>query len=163
MSSNDFDFDFRPATYWFETNGDYDALTRIKGTYRRRRAKEILEEGGQLPPPDEEDSFFGESLSDSDREQMGRIHPALMGGEYLPDLEEDAAEIVRVELESTLADVISIRATQAGQRIRYSIVEEYGIEFELSPKSSKDPLTMRQLIRLIDGVSRRGQRPHRAH
>jgi hypothetical protein len=152
MSSDDFDLNFRPATYWFETNGDYDALSRIKGTYRRSRAKEILEQGGQLPDPGEGDSFFAQSLSDSDREQLGRVHPAMMGGEYLPDVEDDSAEIVRQELESVMGDVISIRATRSGTRINYSIVDEHGIQYEISPKSSKEPLTMRQLIRMIDGV-----------
>jgi hypothetical protein len=38
-----------------------------------------------------------------------------MGGEYLPDYEEGDVEIARIELESTTADVISIRVKKEGE------------------------------------------------
>jgi hypothetical protein len=90
MSTNNFNLDFRPASYWQSGNGDEEAVSRIKGTHRRCLAREILDAGDSLPPGDT-DSLFAESLSDEDRDRVGRIHPALMGGEYLPDLDEDGA------------------------------------------------------------------------
>ena len=50
---------------------------------------------------------FWIKLSDDSEKRL--IHPSFMGGEYLPDCGEDETEIARIELRSTLADVISIR------------------------------------------------------
>ena len=73
-----------------------------------------------------------------------------MGGEYLPGYAEGEVEIARIELESTTADVISIRASKEGERIAYSVVDEYETEFHVSPPSSAKPLTLKQVIHLID-------------
>ena len=95
-------------------------------------------------------------LSNEDRSGLGKIHPSFMGGEYLPDYAEGELEIARIELESTTTDVISIRAKKDGERIAYSIVDEYETEFDVSPKNSEKPLTPADLISLIDGGSEEG-------
>jgi hypothetical protein len=74
----------------------------------------------------------------------------------LPDYAEGELEIARIELESTTADVISIRAKKDGERIAYSIVDEYETEFNVSPKGSKKPLMLAELIGLIDGGGEEG-------
>lgn len=79
-----------------------------------------------------------------------------MGGEYLRDYAEGEIEIARIELESTTADVISIRAKEDGERIAYSIVDEYETEFNVSPTHSEKPLTLSELISLIDGARPEG-------
>ena len=77
-----------------------------------------------------------------------------MGGEYLPDLLPDEVEIARATLKSTTMDVISVRARPTKHRIIYRIVDEYYDEnlfhYHLIQKTSIRPLTMRQLIALID-------------
>jgi hypothetical protein len=45
-----------------------------------------------------------------------------MGSEYLPDYAEGEVEIARIELESTTAGVISVRAKKDDERVAYSIV-----------------------------------------
>jgi hypothetical protein len=150
VHQDQFDFQFRPPTYWPELEDDEAAINRIKGKDRRDRAREIVDAGGRLPEAEGGRSFFDENLPDDEREIMGRIHPALMGGEYLPDLEDSGVEIARVELDSVTADVISIRATRDGELIRYEVVDEYDIERKISPETSATPLEMGQLVELID-------------
>jgi len=50
------------------------------------------------------------------REGLGAIHPSFMGGEYLPGYRRNEVEIVRIELDSTTSDVISLRARPIGRK-----------------------------------------------
>ena len=89
----------------------------------------------------------------------GAIHPALMGGEYLPPMKRDEVEIARISLQSVTGDQISVRARRQSDRIVYSIVDEYDGEnggYDLHPKSSSRPLSMRQLVDLLDGACVQG-------
>ena len=95
-------------------------------------------------------------LDDSTRSLIGRSHPSFMGGEYLPALGEDEIEISRIVLASVTQDVISVRARRAGRRIRYSVRDESDSKFELSKKSSLEPLTLGELISLIDRSKQEG-------
>ena len=62
-----------------------------------------------------------------------------MGGEYLPDYLPEEVEIARVAMESTTADVISIRAfMEADNLIHYRVVDEY--EFSQPFTESPRPL-----------------------
>ena len=49
--------------------------------------------------------------------------------------------------------VISIRARRWGRRIVYSIVDEYDTPFRFKPRRSTQPLSMGELIGLIDGTT----------
>lgn len=93
-----------------------------------------------------------EEIDGQDRRMWGSIHPALMGGEFLPRLGAGEVEIARISLESTTNDQISVRAriTQGG--IRYSVVDEYDSVIRLPFDSSEAPLTLDEMIRLIDGA-----------
>lgn len=95
-------------------------------------------------------------LTEDERRFIGRIHPALMGGLYLPEQAEDEVEIVRVSLESTTADQISVRARLAKGGIAYAIHDEYDTVFELHPATSRKPLTLRQIVSLIDRATEDG-------
>ena len=55
-------------------------------------------------------------------------------------------------LASVTQDVYSFRArrTRPGARIRYRLLDEYDARFTLKPASSTRPLSLRQLIHLID-------------
>ncbi len=55
------------------------------------------------------------------------------------------------------ADVISIRAKIGANLIRYSIVDEYDTEFEVSPASSNRPLSLAKLIKMIDNADTDGE------
>jgi hypothetical protein len=146
-----FDLDFRPVTYWPDIEGIPGALSRIKGTARREAAQSMLEKGED--PRGE--PLAMESLTEEQRQEIGAVHPSLMGGEYLPDLDDETeeVEIARVELQSTTGDVFSVRAARDGEEIAYRVVDEYGSEFVIRPESSDRPLALRELVELIDSAS----------
>lgn len=167
-----YDFDYRPATYFPELPSIEELLSKIKGTARRDVARRALA-GEQLPHLGDDELYreaiefvFSDVLDDAERDSWGRLHPALMGGEYLPELEEGEVEIVRIELQSTTADVIQVRAKPVGDnsgedasagRIRYRVVDEYTDipehNPECSPELSDQPLNLGEIIDLIDSSS----------
>src|SRR5438876_3730750 len=73
--------------------------------------------------------------------------------DFLPEREGGEVEIACVLLASVTGDVISIRARRRGARIVYQIVDEYGTAFRFKPKSSTRPLSMGELIAMIDGAT----------
>ncbi len=153
------DMDYQPADYWGPGTQTQHLLASISGTVRRELARQLIEEGDLAEPealgPGEE-WLQAPTLDPEDREIAASIHPMLMGGEYLPPLRLGEVEIARVELASTLSDVISVRARREGKRIRYTVTDEYveyeGQSYRCRPRSSIRPLTMRQLARLIDSA-----------
>jgi hypothetical protein len=147
------DYDFRPQSYWHPSAATLAvALKNVKGTVRRRMIREAWEKGEyEVMPADLKEAAVSEPL----RQALGRMHPQYMGGEYLPDYEPGEVEIARIELQSTTGDVISIRAkTEEG--IHYRIVDEYGSEFDFSPVQSHLPLSVREIVKLIDGARQEG-------
>jgi hypothetical protein len=137
---------FRPTSYWDTPD---TILANIKGEQRRLRLKRSLDEGNA----DElQEWMLKDRLTDEERTLVGQIHPLLMGGEYLPDYDSQEVEIARVALQSTTGDVISIRARRGDGMIHYSVVDEYESQFECSPDKSQAPLTLAELIKLIDTV-----------
>lgn len=148
---SDFNLDYRPSSYW-DPEFYLDALgVDIKGKHRRKLTEDILRSGDLERL---EEWMLQESLPDEDREALARIHPDLMGGEYLPDLEEGEVEVARIELKSTTGDVITLRAHAEGETIHYRIVDEYEgeITYSFEPQTSERPLSMRELIQLLDGI-----------
>jgi len=75
---------------------------------------------------------------------------------YLPDYLPGEVEIARIMIESILEDIISIRARWRSGRYRYRVVDEHGVWVELCRKSSMKPLTLGQLIDLIQGSNQVG-------
>ncbi len=146
------DYGFRPAAYWNHDSDPLAAILRnVKGTNRRRMIRDFWE-NGQFE--ELEEGLLGDELSDDTRHILGLVHPSFMGGEYLPDCLPFETEIARIELESTTADVISIRARpiDGGKRIGYRIVDEYDTDFFIRPEESTQPLSLEELIGLIDNV-----------
>lgn len=149
-----FNLSFRPPTYWPDATGTKTFIAGIKGSARRRIAHSAITSG--LPGVPE--GLFDASLGDQARAAWGRVHPTSMGGEYLPDLEMGEVEIARLELQSTTADVISVRAHRDGSGIRYQIVDEYNdLEYVFSPERSQAPLTLGELVALLDHACVPGQ------
>ena len=81
-----------------------------------------------------------------------------MGGEYLPEFKVGEEEIVRIQLESTTADVISVRARPVSGGIAWRVVDEYPEdgEYTIAPEVSVSPLTLAELIDLLDGATYTG-------
>ena len=141
---------YTPPSYFFPMGLGTYLLATVKGTQRRSSIEKLIEEGSVL---DVEDWLAHSSLDDRTRELIGRFHPDFMGGEYLPDLKLGEIEIARIELASTTADVISIRAIKRKSRIYYSVQDEYSTKFKFKPRWSNKPITLSQVINLIETAS----------
>lgn len=139
------DWNFRPTSYWDSAGAIF---ANIKGTWRRRWLARVAAGQSEDIPA----AFAGDELSDPTRTIAGRVHPQMMGGEYLPSYRPEEIEIARVELDSTTADVVSIRARPCGGRIAYRVLDEYGARFWLPRHTSRRPLTLAQLVEIIDGA-----------
>jgi hypothetical protein len=142
------DLNYRPSTYWPESLDQEQLLSRIQGESRRTIARNILAEEGFAGL----NAFLArEVLDEEDRRDWGLLHPQCMGGEYLPQLGAETVEVARISLASATADQISIRASNSGTEIRYSVCDEYDTEFDLAFTNSEQPLSLGELIQLIDG------------
>ena len=141
-------YDFRPASYWDDTDPLHAILRNVKGENRRRM---ILGYAAQDRLEDLDEALLKDEVDDSVRESLGRIHPSFMGGEYLPEYFPGEIEIARICLQSTTGDVISLRAypTPSG-KIGYRVVDEYEAAFTLPIPESDLPLTLRELVLQLD-------------
>jgi len=79
--------------------------------------------------------------------------PMFGGGYYLPDQRPGEIEIAGIALGSTTGDVFSIRArrTPTG-RLSYRVVDEYGTKIEVRRHVRGEPLSMGELVDLIDAL-----------
>ncbi len=143
------DYKFRPGSYWTASANPLEVMLRNMKGQRRRETVRDLYAAGKLEGLS--DILLSDSLDDEARNLLGQIHPTFMGGEYLPDYRRHETEIARIELESTTCDAISLRARPVGSRIEYSLVDEYASEFILPQRTSRRPLSLRQLIRFLEG------------
>jgi hypothetical protein len=138
------DLNYRPDSYFaLKEYGIY--LDEIKGAERRKQYNQMLREGSEgilIPLP------YKPKLSDEERRQQGGIHPAFMGGEYLPDQELGEVEVARITIASTTQDVTCVYARQSAGQIHYRIVDEYNGSTLEGPKelTSENPITLGELM-----------------
>lgn len=145
------DFDFRPDSYFFPASFADRLLARIQGAERRKHARRMIETGriDELP-----ELLAKAVLSPEERHVLGRIHPSLMGGEYLPDMRPGEVEIARIAIASMTGDVTSIYARPGKNCIRYRAVDEYQDDTLARPchRWSRRPLTLGQLAKFFDST-----------
>ena len=145
------DLNFRPGAYFGTSQ---ELLANVFGDERKEaiRVELAAGKGTEIPAP----LFASELAEPGLRNALGLMHPQWMGGEYLPPLLEGELEIARVRLDSTTGDVISIRAHPNADGIHYRVVDEYmdmeDHTFKVSPVVSTVPLTMGELVALIDSA-----------
>lgn len=145
------DLAFRPRTYFGPMPAEMHLLAHTTGHERREVLRAQLASDGDDPILD----LLADLFEGLDRESLGRIHPALMGGEFLPPFLDDETEIARISLASTTADQISVRAQRLADGIAYRIVDEYedmSPDYVCQPGRSELPVTLGELIGLIDGA-----------
>jgi hypothetical protein len=143
------DLSFRPPSYFWPLDLEAHLLSRVKGAHRRAALRQLIEAGRLDEAPD---ILVQSALSEAEREIIGRIHPAFMGGEYLPNLESSEVEIARITIDSTTRDVTSVFARRGKKRIYYRVVDEYGGD-TLTGKGSRTsirPLTLGELEALFN-------------
>jgi len=123
--------DFVPETYWDELGSD---LGKDLNEFERRLKAAI-------------------STGDWSNIRLPAVRFAFEGGNYLPKFLNCEVEIARLALESTTWDVKSIRARPTSRGIAYRVVDEYNSKYSFRPKTSRQPLSMRQLVDLIEGLN----------
>lgn len=136
-------YSFAPETYWSDGDPLAAILRNVTGENRRQMIRDYLD-AGQLDQIEE--ALLPDELAEAKRNELGRIHPSFMGGEYLPGYLPVEVEIARICLQSTTSDVISLRAHPTSVGTAYRIVDEYEGEFTLPIEVSAQPLTLAQLI-----------------
>lgn len=145
------DLEQRPRTYFWPLELATQLLTHVKGAARRAALGRLIDEGRLDEIPD---YLVRGKLTDTERALLGRIHPQLMGGEYLPDQDEGEVEIARIEIDSTTADVTSVYARRDGERIHCRVVDEYEGETLTGKREhvSDVPLTLGELYEFFMGA-----------
>ena len=138
------DLKYRPSSYFWASERGIALISDIKGA-ERRKLYEIALQGGQADQLEPE--LLAHALSSDHRQAQGGMHPAFMGGEYLPSRGSKEVEIARITIASTTQDVTCVYARQAGKRIHYRVVDEYGGDTldGRGCRTSQLPLTLRQL------------------
>ena len=145
------DLTFRPSSYFWPLGLETHLLARIKGAERKAALKQLIDAKRLDQIPD----FLAQSaLSDGERQALGRIHPAFMGGEYLPDLLQNEVAIARITIASTTQDVTSVYARRRKRRIYYRVVDEYEGETLCgkNTRTSTRPLALRELEAFFNGA-----------
>ncbi len=146
------DTDYRPSSYFWPHGLETHLLASVKGARRKAALKALIDAGRVDEVPE---LLAKSSLSEEERRAIGRIHPAFMGGEYLPDLDTDTAtaeiEVARISIESTTGDVTSVYARRGKDCIHYRVVDEYGGETLTADTelTSVQPLTLGGLCDFI--------------
>ncbi|MGZ8399612.1 MAG: hypothetical protein ACXWWN_11305 [Gemmatimonadales bacterium] len=161
------DLQFRPQSYWDPADPLTAILGNIKGENRRQMARDFISGSAPELLGEIDSDLLADSLDHGIRRELGSLHPSWMGGEYLPDYLPGEVEIARIVLASVTQDIISVRARRrrGGSRILYRIVDEYQDEpenrFTCRPQSSVRPLSLFELIGLIDHVGHADLNPDR--
>ena len=154
MESSDLggiDLGFRPKSYFWPLGLETHLLSRIKGAERKAALKRLIDSGNLDGIPD----FLAESaLSSDERQALGRIHPAFMGGEYLPDLMPNEVMVARITIASTTQDVTCVYARRTKNRIHYRAVDEYEGETlsDRRTRTSVKPLSLGELEKFFNGA-----------
>jgi hypothetical protein len=142
---------YRPTSYFWAADHHISLASNIKGAERRKLYEFALAAGHtNIVEPD----LQQHALSEDQRQALGRIHPAFMGGEYLPTARGREVEIARITIASTTQDVTSVYARQVGRRIYYRVVDEYGgstLEGK-GTRTSTQPLTLVQVVDFFLGA-----------
>jgi hypothetical protein len=138
---------YRPDRYFGPANLETHLLSTIKGAERRSLVASRLRNGNASFA----DGLAEPSLPEDRRASWGAMHPAMMGGEYLPDRRAGELEIARITIQSVTQDVACVYASQGRGRIRYRVVDEYqddNIQGR-GRRTSLRPLTLGEVTDLI--------------
>jgi hypothetical protein len=148
---DDIDLGYRPKSYFWPLGLETHLLSRIKGAERKAAVKRLIDSGRLEDIPE----FLTQSkLSDGERRVIGRIHPAFMGGEYLPDMLPNEVMVARITIASVTQDVTCVYARRTKHRILYRVVDEYegGSLSGRRTRTSVRPLTLGELEAFFVGA-----------
>ena len=147
-----FDLAFRPASYF----ADVAAWHNVTGTLRR----DLLRQGDPAALLAYEPELLDDESPGAFRDFLGAIRPELRSGEDPPGYLPGEVEIARLRYTRTVhQEVTAVRARPDGDGIAYRVVDEYLTEYNCDPDWSAAPLTLGELIDLVDGVPYGEPRP----
>ena len=144
MPKLDLDLNFRPQSYFWPLNERSHVVSAIKGAERRAYVELMIAQGreAELPP-----DLLQPNLRPEELRATIAVHPSFMGGEYLPDRQDEEIEIARITLASVTQDVTCVYASRTGDDITYRVVDEYD-DMTLTgarTRTSRLPLTVSEL------------------
>ena len=126
------DLSFTPKSYFWPLNLETHLRATVRGELRRHELERYIASGLLADAPE---IFVRDVLTHEERTRLGRIHPILMGGEYLAARAASEVEIARISIRSTTGDVTCIYARQFANRIHYRVVDEYDGETLTGPRT----------------------------
>lgn len=134
-ASEKIDLDFRPLSYFGNVGPETPLLSHTKGAKTQGALKAPSDTGGR-------------------EREISRTHPASMGGQYLPNRDEQEVEIARITISSTTSDVTSVYAQLDQGKIFYSVVDEYDGDTFSGPTecTSDKPLTLGEVVEFLEGA-----------
>jgi hypothetical protein len=138
------DLAYRPESYFWAYDNNIKLASDIKGAERKAMYERALRSGDiELA-----NAIISEpELTHEQRKAQSGIHPAWMGGEYLPNREAQEVEIARITIASTTQDVTCVYAKRGKSRIYYRIVDEYeGMTLDNRRRTSLKPLSLIELF-----------------
>lgn len=145
------DYEFRPESYSSLPDPLSIILRHIKGSNRRRMIRDYWN-ANALNNID--DQLLKDTLTADEMHRLGRVHPSFLGGELLPKFRPGEEEIVRIELDSVLFDVKSVRARPASRGIAWRVVDDYPVnvygKYIIKPKITAKPPSLGELIEMLD-------------
>lgn len=145
------DWEFQPRSYRDATDPIAAILMNVKGQFRRQSIRSAMLAGG----PEAEKR--AEMLLAATIPEMTTVTGDYyrLGGEHLPEYLPKEVEIARIVTGTDIVDVVSIRARsiRAGGLLYYRIVSECDDSvWSGTPKSSSRPLSLRELVCLIESA-----------
>jgi hypothetical protein len=155
---SNYNLSFQPKTYWDLRDVLTHVEARVTGKARKELVKHALQNGETVPS-----EYLKSSLSGDLKQSIGSIDPSFMGGEFLPELGENDVIIASINLKSTTSDVIAVIARLTDKGIEYRVEDEYmdsypegEDHYKVQPNFSKEPLSFKELINLIDNAREGG-------
>lgn len=138
------DGSYKPNNYFWAYDRGIRLASNIKGAERKALYERLLKEG--------DSGAFNELLTLSsltfEQRRMANVHPAFMGGEYLPDCDSSEVEIARITIASTTQDVTCVYAKRVTGGIDYRVVDEYeGMTLDGETTNHKtEPMALSELV-----------------
>lgn len=141
------DGSYKPTNYFWAYDRGIRLASNIKGAERKVLYERLLKEGDSGAC----DELLTQSSLTVEQRRMANVHPAFMGGEYLPDCDSNEVEIARITIASTTQDVTCVYAKRATGGIDYRVVDEYeGMTLDDETTHHKtEPMALTELVQFF--------------
>jgi hypothetical protein len=141
------DQSYRPTNYFWAYDRGIRLASNIKGAERKALYERLLKEGDSAAC----DELLTQSSLTVEQRRRANVHPAFMGGEYLPDCDSNEVEIARITIASTTQDVTCVYAKRVTAGTNYRVVDEYEgmtLDDETARRTS-EPMALSELVQFF--------------